>query len=233
MQQQHDKRWCSPGRLFSVDSGQLSIGILKVDRFWFIRSLEAYELASAINMRDIVQFMLSLAGILNIKSVLASPALILPNLDAHHNSTSNARFNISSLGNPYQCYEPGLRKDRRANLLDCLKAAAFLPNLHEEGLFHRAHDPEDPFALPVILTVKTCRIKIDTRYGRSDISDWMVIYLALRKIFDACRTSLNGERTGGETTAGTAGLITITAESASWLLADPASVHSVGSVERL
>ena len=169
-------------------------------------------------------------AILCIHCVWAWPALPIPS--NKHTNTSLASLNISELGNPYQCYEPHLRKDRRAKTIDCLRAAAFLPNLHEGGIFHRGDDLDDPFNLPHIVTVKTCRIKFDLRFGRPDFSSWIVLNLALRKILDACQLTLGGERTGGQTTAGSAGMISLTAENVNWPETNAASLYSVERLRR-
>ena len=169
-------------------------------------------------------------ALLFIRSVWAWPAL--PILDTRDNHTLLNGLNASQLGDPYQCYEPHLRKDRRAKTIDCLRAAAFLPNRYEPGVFHRGDDIEDPFTLPHTVTVKTCRIRFDLRFGRPDVSNWIALYLALRKILDACQISLGGERTGGQTTAGSAGLIIVTAESVDWPEMNPASLASVEKLRR-
>lgn len=166
-----------------------------------------------------------MAIILFIRCVWAWPAL--PILNTKHNHTSLASLNATELGNPYQCYEPHLRKDRRAKTIDCLRAAAFLPNLHEPGIFHRGDDLDDPFNLPHTVIVKTCRIKFDLRFGRPDVSSWIALNLALRKILDACQLTLGGERTGGQTTAGSAGMIILTAENVNWPETNAASLNSV------
>ena len=146
-------------------------------------------------------------------SSIALPALPLVNISS--NLTLDA-LETNELNNPYQCYEAHLGRDRRAKTIDCLRAAAFLPNLHDPGDFHRGTDLEDPFALPYDVTHGTCRVKIDVRFGRPDRSSWIVINIALRKIIDACQFVIGGERTGGETTAGTDGRIIIRAESKTW-----------------
>ena len=164
-------------------------------------------------------------AILLIRCVWAWPAI--PLLNIKHNQTLLPSLNASELANPYQCYEPHLRKDRRAKTIDCLRAAAFLPNLHEPGVFHRGDDIEDPFSLPHTVIVKTCRIRFDLRFGRPDVSSWIALNLALRKILDACQISLGGERTGGQTTAGSAGMIILTAENANWPETNAASLNTV------
>ena len=160
-------------------------------------------------MKSFLHYIIISTTTLFLSHSLASPTLPLVNISS--NFTLNNELNDS-----YQCFEAHLRKDRRAKTLDCLRAAAFLPNLHESGAFHRGGDPEDPFALPYNVVYGTCRVKIDVRFGRPDQSSWLVIYMALRKIIDACQFAIGGERTGGETTAGNGGRITITAESQSW-----------------
>ena len=179
-------------------------------------------------MKSNSQYDVICMAILLIRCVCAWPAL--PILNTKHNYTSLASLNASELGNPYQCYEPHLRKDRRAKTIDCLRAAAFLPNLHEPGVFHRGDDLEDPFSLPHAVNFKTCRVKFDLRFGRPDVSSWIALNLALRKILDACQISLGGERTGGQTTAGDAGMIILTAENVNW---PETNVASLTSAERL
>lgn len=78
-----------------------------------------------------------------------------------------------------------------------------------------------------MLTFKTCRIKIDLRFGRGDESSWLAINLALDRVLHACRLTHSGERTGGQTTAGNADLIVITAENVKWPAANLASARSV------
>ena len=163
-------------------------------------------------------------AILFLRCVWAWPTL--PILNFKHNHTSLASLNATELGNPYQCYEPHLRKDRRAKTIDCLRAAAFLPNLHEPGIFHRGDYFEDPFSLPHTVIFKTCRIKFDLRFGRQDVSSWIALNLALRKILDACQFTIGGERTGGQTTAGNAGMIILTAENVNWPETNAASLNS-------
>ena len=163
--------------------------------------------------------------IVSITTLFMNPSLASPTLPLVSIS-SNVTLN-NELNNSYQCFEAHLRKDRRAKTLDCLRAAAFLPNLHDPGAFHRGGDPDDPFALPYNVVSGTCRVKIDVRFGRPDQSSWLVINMALRKIIDACQFALGGDRTGGETTAGTGGRIMITAESESW------PNTNVASTERL
>lgn len=180
-------------------------------------------------MKFCVQNFLVCIGFQLINSVLASPAL--PILAVNHNHTALTGLNTSSLGDRYRCFEPEFKLvDRRANIVDCLRAAAFLPNFHEPGVFHRADDPDDPFALPYQMTIKTCCIKIDLDFGHPDLSSWIAINLALRKIIDACQIRPGGSRTGGQTWAGNGGYIVITAENPKWR---GASLASMKSVERL
>ena len=153
---------------------------------------------------------------------LASPALPLVNTSSY---SSLEILDIDALNNNYQCYETHLIKDRRAKTIDCLKAAAFLPNLHDVGTFYRGTDPADPFALPYEEKSGTCRVKIDLKFGRPDQSSWIVINIALRKVIDACQFVVKGERTGGETTAGTDGRIIIRAESSTWPTTNIASTE--------
>lgn len=176
-------------------------------------------------MKLCVQSFLVCVGVQLINSALASPALPI-----HQNHTALTGLSTSSLGDKYQCFEPEFFVDRRANIMDCFRAAAFLPNFHQPGLFHRGNDPDNPFALPYQMTIKTCRIKIDLDFGHPDQSSWIAINLALRKIIDACQLKPGGSRTGGQTWAGNAGYIVITAENSKWR---GASLASKESVERL
>lgn len=159
-----------------------------------------------------------------VSSSLASPTLPLVNISSDIQTNT---LELDELNNPYRCYEAHLLTDRRAKTIDCLRAAAFLPNLHDVGAFHRGSNPADPFALPYTEVSGTCRVKIDLMFGRPDQSTWLVINMALRKIIDACQFAIGGDRTGGETTAGSGGRITITAESTKWPTTD------VGSAKRL
>ena len=166
-----------------------------------------------------------LATTLIVSSSLASPALPLVNI------SSDILTNIlgsDELNNNYRCFEAHLLTDRRAKTIDCLRAAAFLPNLHDAGDFYRGNNPADPFALPYTEVYGTCRVKIDLMFGRPDQSTWLVINMALRKVIDACQFAIGGERTGGETTAGTAERITITAESTKWPTTNVASAKRLG-----
>ena len=180
-------------------------------------------------MKLCVQSFLMCVGVQLINTVLASPAL--PILAINQNHTALTGLNTSRLGNRYQCFEPEFKfVDRRAYIMDCLRAAAFLPNFHQPGLFYRGNDPDDPFALPYQMTIKTCRIKVDLDFGHPDHSSWIAINLAVGKIIDACKLRTRGSRTGGQTWAGNAGYIVITAENSKWR---GASLASKKSVERL
>lgn len=172
------------------------------------------------------QYVLLFAATYLIGSILASPALPLLNID--QNSTALNIFNLTDLNNDYQCYEAHLLNDRRAKTIDCLRAALFLPNLHEEGTFHRGSNPQDLYALPKIQVFQTCRVQIDLKFGRADKSTWLAIHMALRGVIDACQFKMSGGRTGGQTTAGNAGRITITAESVTWHEQHVASAKRLG-----
>ena len=153
--------------------------------------------------------------------------LVLPDLSlvTVNSSSSLDTLEFNPLNNNYQCYEAGLIKDRRAKTIDCLKAAAFLPNLHDKGDFYRGSDHEDPFALPYVEVSGTCRVTIDLRFGRPDESSWIVINIAVKKILDACQLKPGGERTGGETTAGAGGRIIVRAENSQWRTTNVASTE--------
>jgi len=72
-------------------------------------------------------------------------------------------------------------------------------------------------------------VKIDLKYGRADQSTWLVIKMALRfDIIDTCQLAMGGERTGGQTTAGSAGRIVITAENVKWPQSNAASARRLG-----
>ncbi|KAL8929305.1 MAG: hypothetical protein Q9208_001388 [Pyrenodesmia sp. 3 TL-2023] len=117
-----------------------------------------------------------------------------------------------SLDNWYQCYDqPGTLK-RRAKYNDCARAAAQLPNLVEPKTFHRGGDVStDPYALPMIKIYNTCQIKVDLKFGRSDVSSWLGIDIALSKIMEACSLGYGlHETTGGEIVAGSQDLILVT-----------------------
>ena len=172
-------------------------------------------------MTSFVQYILIVGTILFISSSIALPGLPLMNISS--NSTL-ATLDTQQLNNAYQCYEPHLvSKDRRAKTLDCIRAAAFLPNLHETGDFTRDSDPDDPFAMPHEVIYGTCRVNVDVRFGRPDESSWTVINIALRKVIDACRIKVGGEWTGGDTTAGSDGRIIIRAENKNWRSTNVAS----------
>lgn len=148
---------------------------------------------------------------------LASPTS--PVLNIAQNLTS-----VTNLSNDYQCYEPHILKDRRAKTIDCIRAAAFLPNLHDVTTFHRGDNAGDPYALPYTEVSGTCRVKIDLKCGRADQSTWLVIKMALRfDVIDTCQLTMGGERTGGQTTAGSGGRIIISAENVKWPQSNAAS----------
>lgn len=160
---------------------------------------------------------------------LASPASPILNIPQNLTSLENINVNVTNLSNDYQCYEPHLFKDRRAKTMDCIRAAAFLPNLHDVTTFHRGNNPEDSYALPYTEVSGTCRVKIDLKYGRADQSTWLVIKMALRfDIIDTCQLAMGGERTGGQTTAGSGGRIVITAENVKWPHSNTASARRLG-----
>ncbi|KAI4179937.1 MAG: hypothetical protein LQ348_005295 [Seirophora lacunosa] len=117
-----------------------------------------------------------------------------------------------SLDNWYQCYDSPGAMQRRAKYNDCARAAAQLPNFIEEKTFHRGGDGNtDPYALPIIKRHNTCQITVDVRFGRSDVSSWVGIDMALSKIMEACSVGYGQhETTGGEIEAGLASFILVT-----------------------
>ena len=184
----------------------------------------AQKASSPFAMKSFSHYILLFATTLFVSSSLASPTLPLVNISSNFTPST---LGFDELNNNYRCYEAHLLTDRRAKTIDCLRAAAFLPNLHETGNFYRGSDPADHFALPYVEVYGTCRVKIDLMFGRPDQSSWLVINMALRKVIDACQLAIGGERTGGETTAGSGGRITVTAESIKW------PTTNVASTERL
>jgi len=180
-------------------------------------------------MRDISGCILLLITTIFIDYNLASPTP--PILSTNQNSTSlnSVDVNVTNLRNDHQCYEPHLLKDRRAKTMDCIRAAAFLPNLHEVSIFHRGSNRGDPYALPYSEVSGTCRVKIDLKYGRADQSTWLVIKMALRfDVIDTCQLAMGGDRTGGQTTAGSGGRIIIIAENVKWPESNVASAKRLG-----
>lgn len=187
---------------------------------------EREERSSCNAVRTSLRGMLLLIAMLFVSSIFASP--VLPSLDIGQNATFLGVFNVTDLGNDYQCYEPQLKADRRAKYIDCIRAAGFLPNLHQEATFYRGSNRDDPYAMPYTEIAGTCRVTIDLKFGRSDRSTWAVVYMALRKILEACQFKVGGERTGGQTTAGTDSMITITAENVKWPSPNVASAKRLG-----
>jgi hypothetical protein len=152
-----------------------------------------------------------------IASSFASPATPITIINQNVTFLDNINATITDLRNDFQCFEPHLAKDRRAKTMDCIRAAAKLPNLHEVATFHKGSNQDDPYAVPYSESFGTCRVTIDLRFGRPDESSWLVINMVMRfKVIDACSLRLGGERTGGQTTAGSGGRITITAENVKW-----------------
>lgn len=150
----------------------------------------------------------------------ASPASFFTDFDRNSTSLNEVLVNNTGfLHNQYKCWEPALLKNRRAKTLDCIRAAGLLPNLHDDALFHRGggSSVDDPYSVPYVTVSGTCRVKVDVKYGRPDRSTWSVIKMALRfDVIDSCQLSLSGDRTGGQTSAGTGGRIMITAENVLW-----------------
>ncbi|KAF6234679.1 hypothetical protein HO173_007305 [Letharia columbiana] len=147
-------------------------------------------------------------------SINASPinnALDLLSLAATTTPPSNLTLPIPILGDPYSCFDAYLFNDRRAKVSDCTRAAAFLPNRHEPGTFHRGDSDADPFALPYVETYHSCSVKVDLKFGRPDEGSWLSVNIAVKKIIEACMVGQYPiGQTGGVTTAGTEGRIAVT-----------------------
>ena len=139
--------------------------------------------------------------------VTASPTPAFLDITTFNSTLGNS----TTLGEPYECFGYGNYKARQAKFTDCARAAAFLPNLHTPGSFHRGDSEKDPFAVPRVETYGTCEVKIDVRFGRADESTWQSVSIAINKILVACAGGYGqGAMTGGKTSAGSEDRIVIT-----------------------
>lgn len=143
-----------------------------------------------------------------------SPLLLPQNQSAFNFSDSN--HGTTRLGNAFECFDASIfSSSRRANYGDCARAIALLPNFHVPGEFTPGWNPDsNPWALPHQKIWLTCQVTVNLKSGyNSEESSWLSINVAGEKIMNACQVSYGDHaKTGGETTVGTGGGISVTLE---------------------